>query len=170
MIWQTLQDTAQPRARYIAKALLLMFPASVLISVLLSIVVYLFFPGYFTEDATPDPTLTQLIIDSLGVMVIPPLVETLIMIPIFKGLRYISSHPLFLMLGSAGIWACLHSLAIPLWGFVVFWPFCVMSYAYLQFEKQEGLKSAYVMTASIHFCNNVLAGGLLFVISLYFLK
>lgn len=165
-VLRTLEKTEQSKWSYMFKAFLWIVPITLPLSAIIIAASIYFDPTFLSSEPEQPLSLSALLVTFFEAITLGPLGETLLMIVIFKGLRSISSRPLFLTLGSAGIWACLHSLAVPLWGFVVFWSFFVMSYAYLQYEQKEGLKSAFWVTAGIHFLNNLFAAGILLLLSL----
>lgn len=165
-VLRTLEKTEQSKWRYMFKAFLWIVPITLPLAAIAIAALIYFDPTFLSSEPEQTLSLSALLVDFFGAITLGPLGETLLMIVIFKGLRSISNRPLFLTLGSASIWACLHSLAVPLWGFVVFWSFFVMSYAYLQYEQKEGLKSAFWVTAGIHFLNNLFAAGIVLLLSL----
>jgi len=56
---------------------------------------------------------------------------------------------------SALLWACLHSLQSPPWGLIVFWPFVVFSCAYITWRQKSWLKAIWVAFC-IHAIQNLL--------------
>lgn len=82
-----------------------------------------------------------------------PLIETLMMIPIFWLLKRFTRDFSVLALSSAATWATLHSLDWAPWGLIVFWPFVVFSINYLVWERTSKLQ-AYARTALLHGLHN----------------
>ena len=63
-------------------------------------------------------------------------------------------------IGSALIWGVVHSLVVPIWGLVIWWPFLVMSVAFLTWRSQ-GLLWALGIAFAIHALQNGFAVGLI---------
>ena len=81
-----------------------------------------------------------------------PLVETLIMILMILGLqRLFGAGPAVLL--SALLWGIGHSLASPIWGLVVWWPFLIFSIAFLTW-RERGMGTAILMVTAIHGLQN----------------
>jgi hypothetical protein len=90
-----------------------------------------------------------------GVLFCSPVLETLLMVPILWLISLVVRPPIVIALTSAFIWAVLHSLAAPAWGFVIFWPFFVFSCAYLAWRKRSWWL-AIAVTTTLHMFQNVL--------------
>jgi len=86
------------------------------------------------------------------VLVVAPLAETLLMVPPLWALARLAG-PGAAAIGSALLWAGLHSLAVPLWGLVVWWPFLILSVVLLTWRRR-GLGTALLMVAGIHAMQN----------------
>jgi hypothetical protein len=99
----------------------------------------------------------------LLVVIVAPLLDTLLMIPPLWLLNRIGG-PAFAAAGSALLWAGFHSLAAPLWGLVVWWPFLILSIAFLTWWKR-GTASAILVVTSIHALQNAVAAALPFVLN-----
>jgi len=59
-------------------------------------------------------------------------------------------------IGSALLWGVSHSLAVPVWGLVVWWPFLILSVALLTWRRR-GLGTAVLLVAGIHAMQNAVA-------------
>jgi hypothetical protein len=70
-------------------------------------------------------------------------------------LSLVTKRTVLLAVISAFIWACLHSVAVPAWGLVVFWPFFVFSCSYLAWREKSWGRAVWV-TFCIHVFQNVL--------------
>jgi hypothetical protein len=111
------------------------------------------FSSHYTSDFSGDPFS---IIDFFGYVIFAPLVETAMMIPIIKLIRCVTVKFWAIVLLSAVVWSCLHSLLIPVWGIFTFIGFVIFSIAYLTWEKRS-TKYAFWITVSIHSLHNLLA-------------
>jgi len=96
----------------------------------------------------------------LAVVVIAPLIETVLMNVICRGLKAFFSSMVVVTCLSAVFWAGVHSLAnSPIWGVGVFWPFIIFSGVLLAWwEKSPRL--AFWMTFAIHALHNLTTLGL----------
>jgi hypothetical protein len=92
-------------------------------------------------------------IDFVGTSLFAPMVETLLMFPIFWALRIFTSRIGWLCIWSALIWALLHSALHPVWGLTTFWTFLVLSFSFLMWERRSKMW-AFAITAIIHIINN----------------
>ncbi|HEY0130079.1 MAG TPA: hypothetical protein VGB57_01650 [Allosphingosinicella sp.] len=141
-------------ARYVAKAWLTALLPSIALSALVRLIAAdaaaLQFPG----EAAP------LIL--LVVFVGPALETGLLALPLLALNRFLGPGPA--VVGSALIWAVAHSLVAPVWGLVIWWPFLIMSIAFLTWRRQ-GLLWALGVAFAIHALQNgfavllVLAAG-----------
>ena len=73
-------------------------------------------------------------------------------------LRLIS--PTAAVLVSSAAWGVAHSLAAPIWGLIVWWPFLVFSTVFLTWRSRSVL-AALGMAAATHALHNLLPGLLL---------
>ncbi len=142
---RTLARTDQPVWTYVAKAALLTLIPSLVISAVV-------------ETILPDegPTFDgPVIVVVVGVLVLSPWIETLLMWPILGLLRRFVRKRIPLAVGSAMVWALLHSLAAPAWGLIIAWPFFVLSLCFIAWEEKS-VGRAIVVTALVHTCHNVI--------------
>lgn len=95
-------------------------------------------------------------VDFLGYVIIAPVIETLLMRPIIKLIKCFTVRFWGVIICSAVIWSCLHSLLIPTWGLFIFTSFIIFSTVYLRWEKYS-TQAAFSVTASIHALHNFLA-------------
>jgi len=131
------------RARYVVKAWLLALIPSIALSALVSLVV---------RPAThPDfPVDSALAVFLL--VVVSPLLETLLLIPPLIGFKRLFG-PGPAVVASALLWGIVHSLAAPAWGLIVWWPFLIMSIAFLSWSRQ-GYGMAAAIVVAIHALQN----------------
>jgi hypothetical protein len=85
-----------------------------------------------------------------------PVSETFIMVPPVLILNRLFG-PAVAVIGSAALWALLHSLATPLWGAVVWWPFLIFS-TILLVGRNRGLATGMVLVITVHAMQNAVAG------------
>ena len=135
--------TDHVKARYLLRAWLLAFVPSIILSWLVAM-------------ALPAAEGPPLVIDGAAavaiVVLFAPFVETLIMVPPLLLLnRLLGPGPA--VLGSAIGWGIAHSLAAPIWGLVIWWPFLILSIAMLTW-RQQGLVTAILMVFAIHALQN----------------
>ncbi|USU09625.1 hypothetical protein NF700_04915 [Sphingomonadaceae bacterium OTU29MARTA1] len=82
-----------------------------------------------------------------------PVVETLIMAGILAVLlRFLAGWQA--VIASAAIWGVLHSLASPLWGAVIWWPFLIFSTLYVTW-RPHGFWKAVGIVAAVHVLQNL---------------
>ncbi len=92
----------------------------------------------------------------LLLIVVGPLLETLILLPMVLGSRrLLGAGPAVLL--CALLWAIGHSLAAPIWGLVVWWPFLLFSIAILTW-RERGLLPTVAVVTTIHSLQNATAG------------
>ena len=97
----------------------------------------------------------------LLLIVVGPLLETLILLPMVLGLtRLFGAGPAVVL--CAILWAVGHSLAAPIWGLVVWWPFLLFSIALLTW-RERGMLRAIAVVTTIHGLQNATAGLLMLV-------
>jgi hypothetical protein len=89
-------------------------------------------------------------------ILLAPVIETLMMIPVFGVLRFFTQRMGWLCFWSATAWAAYHGVFSWTWGLTVFWIFFVLSFAFLTWEPR-GKKWAFLVTALIHSLNNSVA-------------
>ena len=97
----------------------------------------------------------------LLLIVVGPLLETLILLPMVLGFRRLFGPGPAVLLGAL-LWAIGHSLAAPIWGLVVWWPFLLFSIAILTW-RERGLLQTVAVVTTIHGLQNATAGLLLLV-------
>jgi membrane protease YdiL (CAAX protease family) len=131
-----------PAFGYVLKAWLLVLLPSLALSGLLSFVL--------PEASGPRLGLTPFFI--LLLVVVSPALETLIMAAPLIGLRRLVGPGPAVVASAAG-WAVAHSLAAPAWGLVVWWPFLILSIAFLAW-RERGFWRAIAVVAAIHGLQN----------------
>ena len=88
----------------------------------------------------------------VALAVFAPIVETFILAAIVSILRLVLS-PTVTVFASAIGWGIAHSLQASAWGFVVWWPFLIMSLLYLVW-RQRGFWIAIAIPAAVHMLQN----------------
>jgi hypothetical protein len=88
----------------------------------------------------------------LLVVFVGPFLETLILaVPLLVLGRLFGPGPA--VVASAILWGIAHSLQAPAWGLVIWWPFLIMSIAFLTW-RGEGLLKALAIAFAIHALQN----------------
>jgi hypothetical protein len=97
-----------------------------------------------------------------GLVVFAPIAETLIMgIGLLVLLRFVG--PTAAIIASSAGWGIAHSLAAPMWGLIIWWPFLVFSTLFVVWRRRS-LAAAFAMPAAVHAIHNLapalaIAGG-----------
>ena len=120
----------------------------------LIIVLILGLTGVVTEESGPEfkePAIGLLI----GLVLISPSLETLLMGGVLWILSFITKRQVLLAVISAFVWAGVHSLIAPAWGLGVIWPFFVFSCSYLGWRKRSWWR-AILVTSCVHAFQNTL--------------
>jgi hypothetical protein len=134
--------------KYILRTGLISLVPSLIIALILGLT------GVITEDTGPEfqgPALGLLI----GLVVISPPLETLLMGGGIWILSFITKRQVRLAVMSAFVWAGVHSLIAPAWGLGVIWPFFVFSCSYLSWRRRS-LWRAILVTSCVHAFQNIL--------------
>jgi hypothetical protein len=134
--------------KYILRTGLISLVPSLIIALILGLT------GVITEDTGPEfqgPALGLLI----GLVVISPPLETLLMGGVLWILSFITKRQVRLAVMSAFVWAGVHSLIAPAWGLGVIWPFFVFSCSYLSWRRRS-LWRAILVTSCVHAFQNIL--------------
>lgn len=147
--WMTLFfRTDMSPGRYVLRMAVISFVPTALFGALLGAL------GFVSEDNAPQFAGPPLLL-FLGIVLFSPMVETLLMSAIFGILSLFTRSPLTLALVSVVIWTALHSLAAPIWGLVIAWPFFVFSCAYLAWRRISWTRAVGV-TCGIHSLHNLI--------------
>ncbi|MGA9581442.1 MAG: hypothetical protein WBR13_05685 [Allosphingosinicella sp.] len=143
-------ETDSSVSRYVAKAWLTALLPSIALSALVRLVA--------ADAAAPQfPGDAGLLV--LLVVFVGPALETLLLaLPLLALNRLFGPGPA--AIGSALIWAVGHSLVVATWGLVIWWPFLVMSIAFLTWRRR-GLLQALGVAFAIHALQNGFAVGLI---------
>ena len=134
--------------KYVLRTGLISLVPSLIIAVILGLT------GIITEETGPEfegPVIGLLI----GLVVISPPLETLLMGGVLWILSFITKRPVRLAVISAFIWAAVHSLIAPTWGLGVIWPFFVFSCSYLGWRRRSWWR-AILVTSCLHAFQNTL--------------
>ena len=87
-------------------------------------------------------------------VIFAPIAETLIMgVVLLILLRFMGQSAAIIV--SALGWAFFHSLEVPIWGFVIWWPFLVFSTLFVAWRRRSVL-AAFAISASVHALNNLI--------------
>jgi membrane protease YdiL (CAAX protease family) len=146
-------DTDKVPERYIGKAWITALVPSIVLAAVVSLATAQASRPDFTIDG-PAPILL--------LVVIGPLLETLLMVLPLLALNRLFG-PEAGAVGSALLWGFAHSLAEPAWGLVIWWPFLIMSIAFLTWRR-AGLGKAILVVFAIHALQNALPVFLLLMI------
>ena len=159
-----LKDTSGSKALYILRTAALTLTGAFAAIFLYGLLVYALVgfddPSVMQADSGPDFPTDQVFVLIFLVVIFSPIVETLIMWPIIAGLKRLTSSYWSIALISAFIWAVFHSTMWLIWGFIIFWPFLLMSMAFLNWQKVSNAH-AYWMTCAIHMTHNSVAAALM---------
>lgn len=145
-MFKLLANTNQPLKLYIFKVYILDLCVGLTIVFLLNLLV----PNAESPDF--DRGLRSFIV----IVFAAPVLETFLMIPIISLIRKVTPDILYVSIISAFIWAILHSLQVPLWGFGVFTGFFFMTMAY-QYWDAHSRGHALLVVIMIHALNNASA-------------
>lgn len=120
----------------------------------LIIVLILGLTGVVTEDTGPGFKGSALGL-FIGLVIVSPLLETLLMGGGLWILSFITKRQVLLVVISAFFWAGVHSLIAPAWGLGVIWPFFVFSCSYLNWRRRSWWR-AILVTSCVHAFQNIL--------------
>ena len=136
---------AEAPLAYILKA----FPLVLLPSMLLSGLISLALP------AAEGPAISITSARMIAMLVVgAPLIETLIMlVPLLVLVRLVGAMPAAVL--SAIGWGIAHSLAAPIWGLVVWWPFLIFSILFVTW-RERSLFAGFGVAAATHALQNSL--------------
>jgi hypothetical protein len=88
-----------------------------------------------------------------AIVILSPVVETLMMGgALLLLLRVVP--PVWAVLVSAAVWGCLHSLAAPIWGLIIWWPFLIFSTLFVTW-RQRSLTLAFAVPMLVHALQNL---------------
>ena len=96
----------------------------------------------------------------LMMVLFAPIVETLIMAAVLSLLLRVLP-PTAAVLASAAAWGVAHSLAAPVWGLVIWWPFLVFSTLFITWRERSWLAGAGMAAAAHGLQNSIPAGAIL---------
>jgi membrane protease YdiL (CAAX protease family) len=143
-------ETDPSAPRYVAKAWL----TALLPSIALSALVRLAAADVAAPQFPGEPGMLVLLVVFVG----PALETGLLALPLLLLNRLAGPGPA--VIGSALLWAIVHSLVAPAWGLVIWWPFLIMSIAFLTWRR-KGLLWALSVAFAIHALQNGFAVGLM---------
>jgi hypothetical protein len=126
---------------------LISFPLSILIALLLMAA------GYSRGADTVRPP--DAAVAAFGVLVLSPLIETILLAATITLLSRLFRSPYSIAVGSAVVWAVLHSLLWAPWGIIIAWLFYVMSRSYIAW-RPLGFARAFFIVVFIHAAHNLL--------------
>ena len=119
------------------------------ISILLAIVAQTLLP----EAPVPQFEVNGLVALS-ALVVFAPFVETLIMGAVLLLLTTVLRAEWAVLVSAIG-WGIAHSLAAPVWGLIIWWPFLIFSTLFLTWRKRS-LLLAFLVPMGAHACQNLL--------------
>ena len=126
------------------------FPASILF-------------GAFVSLLLPDAAHPEFRVDGavalFALVIFAPVVETLIMGAVLL-ILLLFLPPVAAILVSAIGWGVAHSLMVPIWGLVIWWPFLVFSTLFVAWRSRS-LTLAFVIPMCVHALQNVIPALLL---------
>jgi len=134
--------------KYVLRTGLISLLPSLIIAMILGLT------GLITEETGPEFKGSPIGL-LIGLVVISPPLETLLMGGVLWILSFITKRPVRLAVMSAFIWAGLHSLIAPVWGLGVIWPFFVFSCSYLNWRRRSWWR-AILVTSCVHAFQNIL--------------
>ena len=134
--------------KYVLRTGLISLIPSLIISMILGLT------GVMTEETGPEFEGSAIGL-FIGLVIIGPPLETLLMGGLFRILSFITKRPVRLAIISAIIWAGVHSLLAPAWGLGVIWPFFVFSCSYLGWRRRSW-RRAILVTSCVHAFQNTL--------------
>jgi hypothetical protein len=130
--------------RAIAIGWLTAFPISMILAVIASFII----PGSHPEfDVDGGLALFALVVFS-------PVLETLIMGGVLLILLRLVPESLAIAISAVG-WGIVHSLAAPVWGLVIWWPFLIFSTLFVTWRKRS-LALAFALPMCVHALQNLL--------------
>jgi len=131
--------------RSIAVGWLLAFPASILLAAIIH---------WIAPDAkTPEFPITG--VAAIGFIVFfSPIVETLIMGGVLLLLLKFLSPTRAVIVSAVG-WGIVHSIAAPIWGLIIWWPFLIFSTLFVAWRSRS-LVLAFAIPATAHGLQNLL--------------
>jgi hypothetical protein len=88
-----------------------------------------------------------------ALVVIAPIAETLIMGSVLLILLRLVG-PTAAVVASSAAWAVAHSLAAPLWGLIIWWPFLIFSTLFVVWRRRS-LAAAFAVPAAVHALHNL---------------
>jgi hypothetical protein len=150
MLFSTLQNTNQRLITYLLKAVCIAVCGSTLVAVAIKVAL----PDIEAPSSAERPPLWFLYSVCLA-----PVLETLLMIPIFAFIRIAVRRPVPASFLSASLWAGFHSLQFPYSGLSVFVPFFVFSMCFVSWDAISR-KRAIITTALLHSAYNLLPASL----------
>ena len=131
--------------RSIAVGWLMAFPASILLAALIHLIA--------PDAKTPEFPITGL--PAIGLIVLfSPIVETLIMGSVLLLLLKFLSPTRAVIVSAIG-WGMVHSIAAPIWGLIIWWPFLIFSTLFVAWRNRS-LLLAFAMPATVHGLQNLL--------------
>ena len=120
------------------------FPASILLAVLAAVLL-------------PDAAQPEFRVDGaaaiFALVIFAPVVETLIMgLALLILLLFLP--PVAAIVVSAAAWGAAHSLMVPIWGLVIWWPFLVFSTLFVAWRSRS-LTFAFLIPMGVHALQNL---------------
>jgi hypothetical protein len=92
----------------------------------------------------------------IGMVIVTPVIETLVLIALMKVLRILQLKYTFRILVSSLLWGAAHGLVAPLWFFAPAWSFAIYSHLYESWYR-ESLSRGYAAALVPHVLTNAIA-------------
>jgi hypothetical protein len=126
------------------------FPASILFAILGA--------ALFPDAAQPEFNVSGPAA-IFALVILSPVVETLIMGAVLLLLLLFLSPTLAIIISAIG-WGVAHSVIVPIWGLVIWWPFLVFSTLFVTWSRRS-VPAALVVASATHALQNFIPGLLL---------
>ena len=127
----------------------------------MTIVVVLVGAGVINEQTSPSfGRVLNPAAEFVGMTIFSPIAETFLMSFFLWLMSFATKRRIVLAMMSAFVWAGLHSMLAPAWGFGVLWPFFVMSCAYLAWRRKSWFH-AILAASCVHMLQNLIPATLL---------
>jgi len=154
---RSLSNTDQPMLGYVWRAWLIAIIPAILISVVVNLVFGSLDWGRLASkgSVSTGPPAMWVVATAwvVGMVLLNPWLETLLMWPILRVLKLFIPEQLWVAVVSAWLWGGFHSLLVPGWGITTAWGFFIFSVCFLEWEKKSTGR-AIIVTASVHMCQN----------------
>lgn len=139
---------------YVLRMTVVSFLPTILLAILLERL------GVISEQNSPEFEGPPIVV-FIGIVLLSPVVETLMLAGGLWLMARVVQKWIVLAAMSSLLWAILHSLAAPMWGVLIAWPFFIFSSAYLAW-REHSWGHAYAAACAIHALHNTIPGIMMF--------